>query len=774
MKNLSQKQGLLLAFLFGLVWLIGFYGNIIFDPNNHLFSVDGDGIKNYFTYAYQIKHNHSFINFEGMNYPYGEHFLYTDCHPILVFILQSLSVYFPDVANYSVGILNVFMLMSIALCFPVNYLLLKKLGLKTWSSLIFGIGMSLLAPQLFRLSGHLALSYSIAIPLSWLLLLNYWQKPQLHRAIWLGLNGLFWLFIHAYLGMIVLSFLISLIGFSFLIKNKHLPKNHLLVSLCSVIIPLIIFYAFVQFSDTHVERTENPSGFLNYNAEIDNILIPPTKPFRPFFDWLTNRIIHLEWEGIAYVGIFNATLLVGLILLGLVSIRHRKSRGLLLQLFSNRKLNVAMLAALLVLLFAFGVPFKQFPFLLEAFPVFKQFRATGRFTWPFYFAFTAFSAYAFQKGIMYLYRYKNIGIAGIIVLLLFTTSLTEAYYYHYPTSKKIGKHTNVFQINQLKAAEKMTIEQVNPDDYQGIICLPFYYQGSEVFARPRQNEAVRNSIILAYHTGLPLVNANLTRTGITESKRIVQLISPNYYPKPIQDDFPNKKPFLVIHTENKMSKYDKLLLAKTQKLPLENMNFNLRVLPFDALFKDERQKVVNQYRQVKNTLYAKQGFEVNQPKGFIYYNGFENQLSDTTHRGVGSYIGIKKGHNTLAQFPANTFEPNTEYAFSIWMFNNEPDALNLWFRLIVEEYDPVEDTWHNTTFFPDLAETVTEEWSLVEGTFKVKNPANTIAIVTKGKKNAKARLHADDLLIVKKDTEVYRMDSINGTLFYNNHYIKLP
>ena len=82
MKNLSQKQGLLLAFLFGLVWLIGFYGNIIFDPNNHLFSVDGDGIKNYFTYAYQIKHNHSFINFEGMNYPYGEHFLYTDCHPV--------------------------------------------------------------------------------------------------------------------------------------------------------------------------------------------------------------------------------------------------------------------------------------------------------------------------------------------------------------------------------------------------------------------------------------------------------------------------------------------------------------------------------------------------------------------------------------------------------------------------------------------------------------------------------------------------------------------
>ena len=81
-KNLKMKiqrhsQNAILS-LFGvcilsLLFVSLFYGKILLHPNSYLFSADGDAMKNYYTYAYFIKNNHSNTNFEGMNYPYGEH-----------------------------------------------------------------------------------------------------------------------------------------------------------------------------------------------------------------------------------------------------------------------------------------------------------------------------------------------------------------------------------------------------------------------------------------------------------------------------------------------------------------------------------------------------------------------------------------------------------------------------------------------------------------------------------------------------------------------------
>ncbi|HPS28174.1 MAG TPA: hypothetical protein PK269_11250, partial [Bacteroidales bacterium] len=62
-------------------FLYGFYGKVIIHPNAFIYGNQGDGMKNYYTYAYYIQNNQSYTNFEGMNYPYGENFTYTDCHP---------------------------------------------------------------------------------------------------------------------------------------------------------------------------------------------------------------------------------------------------------------------------------------------------------------------------------------------------------------------------------------------------------------------------------------------------------------------------------------------------------------------------------------------------------------------------------------------------------------------------------------------------------------------------------------------------------------------
>tara|TARA_B110000046_G_scaffold108222_1_gene115591 strand:+ start:44962 stop:45285 length:324 start_codon:yes stop_codon:yes gene_type:complete len=95
-----------------IVFMLCFYGKAVLSSNNYLFSGNGDGIKNYFTHAYQIKNNESLTNFEGFNYPYGENFLYTDGHLLLISILKPLHSIFPGIPIYSIGILNSLMLIS--------------------------------------------------------------------------------------------------------------------------------------------------------------------------------------------------------------------------------------------------------------------------------------------------------------------------------------------------------------------------------------------------------------------------------------------------------------------------------------------------------------------------------------------------------------------------------------------------------------------------------------------------------------------------------------
>ena len=772
-KKFASILPLIIITIIGTVFVAFFYGEVLVNPNQSMFSNSGDGIKNYYTYAYHIKHDSTYANLEGMNYPYGENYLYTDCHPILANTFKILSSMVPFIESHSIGLLNYLLILSIFFTFIIIYLLLVELKSNKWISIFFSISITLLAPQLFRLGGHLALSYSIAIPLAWLITLKIIQKPRKLYFVLLFLSNMFWMLIHAYLGVIVISFIFT-ISLLQILSDKQKKKylfNYLWLTL-AIILPIILFYSYSILSDIHIGRTNNPSGFYLYNAEIDDVLVPHVKPFRPILNKLTGGIIKLQWEARGYVGFFNALLFIALLIMGLISIFNKKVKTLLKAIFNNRLINISLMAAFIVLLFAMAVPFKQFPILLELLPIFKQFRATGRFVWPFYFAFTVFAAYVFQaKFLIYNDKKKrNIGILFLILLL--GTSYVEGFQYHINVSKSITKNPNLFNKELLSEEFNKSINHVNPNDYQAIISFPFYYQGSESYARPINEEAVRNSLILSYHTGIPNVCSNLTRTSIEESKKIVQVVSPNYYTKNIVDDLSSKKPFLIVKTGNSFSKYEQAIIEKGISI-YKNDKFELLQIKFEELFSDDRNKLVDAFQDKLTKLVIQESFYASSPSSVLYYNSFENTKSDTSFRGNGSFTSIKKGKNTFAEFPPNTFQKGKEYDLSMWMHNGEQDALNLWFRVMVEEFDETNNKWYITTFFPDQAEVISDNWSLLEGVFTVNNSKSWIYIVSKGKESSKATLHADDLLIKEKDIDVYKIDSMDSLLFFNNHRVSL-
>ncbi len=745
-------------------------------PNSYMFANSGDGLKNYFTYSYHIKHDTSLVNFEGMNYPYGEHFLYTDCHPALATLFRSLSGIFPFFSNYSVGLLNFLMIVSIFLTFIVIYLLLTELSVTRWLSLLFSIGITMLAPQIFRLGGHLALSYSVAIPLSWLLIIKCLKnKTNYSLKILLFINNTFWLFIHAYLGVIVLFFLIAMLVFQ-IISDPGRRKNtmHYLGLASTTILPIVLFYLFLALTDTHTGRTNNPSGFFLYVAEADDVFVPSHPPLRPLLDLLTGNGIRQQWEAWGYVGIVTTLMVLIFIFMGIFRMVKRK-RTTIDRFFGSPIMNISLIAAFVVLLFAMAIPFRQFPVLAEIIPFVKQFRALGRFTWPFYFVATVFTVTVINKIYSDSLSSKGRYLALLLAIVAGLANIVEGLPYHHEMAWTITQSPNLFQRKNLDKSLNSAIDAIKADDYQAIISLPFFYQGSESYSRPRNDETARASIIFSYNTNIPLVCTNLTRVSVQESKNIVQLVSPDFYEKEIQKHLPDNRPFLVLRSSDGITGYEEAILKKCKPLYLSN-EISLYSLQKSELFRSSAREVIAGFRESENRMFQKDGFYLTKDSSFLYYNDFENGKSEKPFRGKGGLQTVKKDKNVLAEFGPGTFAAGKKYNVNTWMFNGMPDALNMWFRFIVEEYDETTDTWTSTTQFPEHSEVIFGDWSLVELDFEVKNPQSRIYIVTIGSKDAKGPLFIDDLLIREEGTDVYRMSVDNSSLFYNNHQVsaKVP
>lgn len=768
---MSKKAAFITLVIAASVFLFSFYGDVISSPNEYLFGNTGDGLKNYYTYIHHIKNDSSYMEFSGMNYPYGEHFLYTDCHPILANTFKYLSTSIPYFETNAIGILNFLLISSIFLTFLAVYFLLLKYKLKPWISILFSISITLLAPQIFRIDGHYALSYSLAIPLSWLLLVRQ-QENKKFATLLLFLNNLFWMFIHAYLGIIVLFFLAAIIGVQTIAKST--TKRTLLQFLklsSAILVPILFFFTFSKLTDNHTNRTDNPSGFFLYNAELDDVFIPHHGEIRPLLNQWTNNAIKLKWEAWSYVGIANTLLTIFVLLLALFSIFVKKKRKNLIWFFKSKDLNIVLIASFVVLLFAMAIPFRQFPSLIDHIPILKHFRATGRFTWPFYFSLTIFFAFIFNQ-LFVLSKGKNKTVISILIVVITGIHIWEAIPYHQEISAKITQTPNLFKYESLPTHYQEALSSIDSKDYQAILPIPFYYLGSESYDRPLQEKAVQSSILMSYHSGLPNFSAALTRTSITESKNIVQLMSPNYYTKKIEQDIPNEKPILIVRTNENITTNEKNILDQAE-LIYKHPELELYRLEKSHLFKNNASQAYNNYLQQKPNLFTRNGLSVNDSSGFYYYQNFDKQSSSITYRGSGSYSGVKKGKNTFTEFPPSTFKKNQEYELRFWMYNGEKDALNLWFQLIVEEYDAETDQWHTTSFFPSSAEVIDDDWSLVSGTFSIKNPNNDVYITSKGKENSKTNLHADDLLIFEKGMEIYSYDEKNKVLLHNNHKIKL-
>jgi MFS family permease len=512
--NIKEWKVKLLLILCSLLIYACFLYPVFYNLNDLLSSITGDALKNYFTFAYHIKEDKSFLEFEGMHYPFGEHVVYTDCQPLLTFILKCL----PFTHEYLIGVLHFVLFFSFIVSPLILYNIFRHFSLDRFTSFFVSLAICLLAPQYAKINGgHFGLAYGFFVPLSFLLILRYLKESTIKTQFFLMAYNVLLFFIHPYFGMSATLFtLLTLMFF----LNGRFRKDRILKNLIKVftngIIPVGFFKGFMLLTDKHQNRPTEPYGSNALVENLDTLLAPDFGPFKEFMESLfTHKTIH--YEGHTYLGFF--TIICLLVFMLTIMFWFNKYRF-------RKELTAGLFAAIILLMIAFGWHIILLNRLQIQSASINQFRASSRFAWHFYYMLPVFLTVTFYHSLSSLFnRAKLILVFACFSLIYFAMQLWEAAYFIPDREHVFWKFRNVFSEKYLTQEEKFHLKTVKEKSYQAIVPLPVFYVGSEIYDRAGADLSMYPAMFTAYHTGIPILSSWMSRTSTSETEQAIQLLN---------------------------------------------------------------------------------------------------------------------------------------------------------------------------------------------------------------------------------------------------------
>ncbi|NOU46767.1 MAG: hypothetical protein HOO86_06870 [Bacteroidales bacterium] len=753
-KKLLQWVPAILVFAF----IFPFFKDVLLSPGSFLLLMGSDGIKNYYTYSWYIVNNKELLNFTGMNYPYGESIFYLDSQPFLSVMFYFIKNIFPGFGHYIIALLNLIIIFSPVISAFVLFHIFKVLKVSTLLSITASVGIALLSPQFHRFASHFALSFSFFIPVTIYLLIKDDRWRCLTRnSVSLSVFTMVMFLVHAYLGMIVAFMTALFFMFRFLIQPDFKSfKIHFIKATVISILPSVIFFLLISLTDSHTGRNTNPSGFFTYVASFVTILFQ-SEPFAILKIHFSTK--WEQWEGWAYIGLFSIVFFVpSVILLIYRRLKHLGND-------TDSLISGLLFASLIMLAFSFSFPFNMgLEHWVEAFPIIKKFRSVGRFAWVFYYVSGVLAVWFLNSVATTKFRKLIIGVLPILFVI-------EAFPVYKSYAKFTNKTPNLFDINMVGEELKEVISEIESKNYQAILPLPYYHIGSENYGKIGASKVYKESMIISYHTRLPLFSTYLTHTSIWESKNCVQLLSPVYYDKAIKESIPNTKDILIYWSNEPINQYEKDLLKRSTEV-FRNPTGSLYRISIHDLFSIDPAAGVLHFEQIKQGLTFKNDHYLKSGTATFYYDNFDRLGHDTVYSGSGSYLGYDGMSNLLARLDSGFLAPNRTYILSYWKYNKGKNfgqgmlnALGIvtenkgWIKYAAPKWSCVINgdwTLFELEFTPKLDNSLIEIWE------------NEYSISTKGIKSI-----IDELLIYEKNDTIYReIYSNNGEflgVFMNNH-----
>jgi hypothetical protein len=532
---------MLLLILSSALMYFFFLHRPILNLNTVLVGGVGDSLKNYFTFIFHTKHAQNLLHFHGMNFPYGEHVVFTDNVPLLSFVLH----YLPFTHHFLVAIFNAVMILSLMVTPVIIYKTFQLLGFTGLPAILCALAVAVLCPQYYKITaGHYALTYTWVIPGGLLLLLRHMKGRQSLWPLFTYILLLF--FVHPYFGFGVAAFsFLALVTRIIMMPALRRRFPAWIKTAACTVVPVVVFIAFVNLTDTHQGRPDQPHGLDMYAANAGSLLFSFSGP-------LAGALIGLvdapSFESYSYLGV--AIILFTVILFGWSIFRKKFA-------FHPDTTGV-FVASIILLAFAFGLYsyfHKQTGIRIS--PL-EQLRATGRFAWFFYFVLPLIVLPAGFRILAGLQNPKRrVYVAYLVAALFFGLNFLEAYNLVKPDEHVWGKK-NIFHHDALTPEEKSIVATVREQSVTAIIAVPFFHSGSEIYHRDDPQFGTTEPVMYSYHTGLPLLSSMLSRTSLSESANIINMYG-SYDSIPFRD---NEK-FLVVHYKGRMKPDDERLVAAT-------------------------------------------------------------------------------------------------------------------------------------------------------------------------------------------------------------------
>lgn len=489
-------------------------GDKLLHINELSFDNHYDVLKNYYTYLYYITiSDDSILTFDGMNYPYTEHIVYTDNSPILAIIVKTLGL-----GNYAVGIFNGLILFNLVIAPIIAYAIGKSLNLTWYINIVFSVFVVWMHPQQFNIFSSSNLSLSSLVLLSLYLAIQLFTTDKKNpTGIYLSIIALIFTssFIHLY--YLMLNAFIFLPAFCILLFSN---RKKAILGILSTLVG--VGFVFLSIRMTDIDYALRPKGDLGFNYHVwRGELINFFKSY--YFLDLPYFLKHEKYTPYWYCFLGTA---FPIVIISAVFYLVNAKKGLISFFKSNILILPLLLIGTVSAFTAIGNDiiigrFQFFNFLnplyLASFvtDIFNNFRFLSRFNFISFIVFTTLGYYLLNLLIL---KYHTV-LAKTIVGLCIVISLVDVYGMVKFQKKELLDSNSIFTKSQMSDVPLFT------KTYDAILTLPYYNVGSETtgYIIDDNDDWSHYTYQLSIKNELPLLASKLSRTPPPVSKKLFSL-----------------------------------------------------------------------------------------------------------------------------------------------------------------------------------------------------------------------------------------------------------
>jgi uncharacterized membrane protein len=714
MTNNSRKYGYWWALGLGCAIIMAFYGRFILNANEYLYSSGGDGLKNYYTFAWHVNYDSSYTHFGGMNQPFGEHVVFTDNQPLISNALRFINNNITYIGSGVIGINNLLLFIGLLVCIIYLYKLFFELTHNARVSIGGALVLGMLSPQIQRFNGHFALAYCFVIPVFIWWLYKFFNTPNWRTSRAMAITLLLLLFIHVYYLLIVGALVLSM-WLIFIIRES--PRINIFTAIphifIQIVLPFAAYFAWLTFTDTITDRPTKPYGIVEYAAYWEGLLLPLDFDY---FEPLKNvfGVRKVSVETIAYAGFPSLVFIVWGVFKGIRNIFRRRvakhpTYSRLDKPYNQRFMICLIWAVGIVFVYAAFVPFLfNVPAVSKYLGLLKQFRSLGRLLWIVYYGLTIFIVwYAYQK------TKHKIKLNWVVWSILSVYALEGVLYNMQQTDVIDNPYKKVNWVSN----------SVNSNKYQAIIPLPYFHEGSEnIGVSPSSSKIVEETLLLSMQTGIPTYGVKLSRTSLAQTLQQLEM-GYEYTTIPTTLSKKTAKPYLLLHYIKDSTSLPELKgmrpIAATDSFKLYRFSPKLlEVLLIKRATHIERKAAIQ-----SNSLY--------------FFDNYDSLDADEVFAGQGALQ--KRGNETVTLVDTACNFCSDSLSVSFWLYANMEGLPE--FKLLVNNKKGVK-----RIHIPNHIKSFNKNWMLVEYTFKPSTKNVKVQLI-KENRDPNQTIYLDNLLI---------------------------